>query len=42
MEEMGVLGLCTCRKAVLDANGTIFHQGFFKLDHHRTPLSFLR
>ena len=42
MEEMGVLGLCACRKAVLDANGTIFHQGFFKLDHHRTPLSFLR
>ena len=42
MEEVGLLGLCACRKAVLDANGTIFHQGFFKLDHHRTPLSFLR
>ena len=29
--EKDVLG-CTCRRAVLDAEGNVFHQGFFKVD----------
>ncbi|QDZ18548.1 hypothetical protein HOP50_02g10520 [Chloropicon primus] len=34
-QEKDAYGKCGCRRAVFDANGSVFHQGFFALDQGR-------